>query len=43
MLEVSNNGINPILNQYNCPSMNLRIGIDFGENAIIQSGWGDSP
>jgi len=39
MLEVADNGINPILNQYNCPAMNLRIGIDIGENAIIQSGW----
>jgi adenylate cyclase len=39
MLQVAANGINPILNQYNCPAMNLRIGIDIGENAIIQSGW----
>jgi adenylate cyclase len=39
MLRVAENGINPILNQYNCPAMNMRIGIDIGENAIIQSGW----
>ncbi len=39
MLQVADNGINPILTQYSCPAMNLRIGIDIGENAIIQSGW----
>jgi adenylate cyclase len=43
MFQVVNNGINPILNQYNCPAMNLRIGIDIGENAIIQSGWDIHP
>lgn len=43
MLQVAANGINPILNQYNCPAMNLRIGIDIGENAIIQSGWDIHP
>jgi class 3 adenylate cyclase len=39
MLQVTHGGINPILNQYECPQMNIRIGIDMGENAIIQSGW----
>ena len=39
MLRIVREVINPILNQYDCPEMNLRIGIDFGENAIIQSGW----
>jgi adenylate cyclase len=39
MLRVAHGGINPILNQYECPQMNIRIGIDMGENAIIQSGW----
>ena len=43
MLQLADNGINPILNQYNCPAMNLRIGIDIGENAIIQSGWDIHP
>ena len=43
MLQVANNGINPILDKYNCPAMNLRIGIDIGENAIIQSGWDIHP
>jgi adenylate cyclase len=39
MLQVAHGGINPILNQYNCPVINVRIGIDLGENAVIQSGW----
>jgi adenylate cyclase len=43
MLQVADNGINPILDKYNCPAMNMRIGIDVGENAIIQSGWDIHP
>jgi adenylate cyclase len=43
MLQVARGGINPILNQYNCPQMNIRIGIDLGENAVIQSGWDIHP
>ena len=39
MLKVAHGGINPILNEYDCPGMNVRIGIDIGENAVIQSGW----
>jgi class 3 adenylate cyclase len=39
MLRIAHEAINPILNQYDCPEINLRIGIDIGENAIIQSGW----
>ena len=39
MLQMADKGINPILNQYDCPVLNVRIGIDTGENAIIQSGW----
>jgi adenylate cyclase len=39
MLRIAHKVINPILNQYDCPEMNLRIGVDIGENAIIQSGW----
>jgi adenylate cyclase len=39
MLRIAREVINPILNQYDCPEMNLRIGVDVGENAIIQSGW----
>lgn len=43
MLQVAQDGINPILNQYECPVMNVRVGIDTGENAIIQSGWDIHP
>src|ERR671911_1697276 len=43
MLRIAREAINPILNQYDCPEMNLRIGIDIGENAIIQSGWDIHP
>jgi hypothetical protein len=39
MLRIAHEVINPILNQYNCPEIKLRIGLDIGENAIIQSGW----
>jgi adenylate cyclase len=37
MLQVAHRGINPILNQYDCPQMNIRIGIDVGENAVIRA------
>ncbi|MFL6349250.1 MAG: hypothetical protein ACJ72X_13260 [Nitrososphaeraceae archaeon] len=40
---MAHGGINPILNQYNCPVINVRIGIDLGENAVIQSGWDIHP
>jgi class 3 adenylate cyclase len=43
MLQVAHQGLNPILNQYKRPVMNVRIGIDIGENAIIQSGWDIHP
>jgi class 3 adenylate cyclase len=43
MFQVAHGGINPILNQYDCPQMNIRIGIDLGENAVIQSGWDIHP
>src|SRR5215208_3165335 len=43
MLQITREAINPILNQYSCPEMNIRIGIDIGENAIIQSGWDFRP
>jgi adenylate cyclase len=39
MLRIAREAINPILTQYDCPKINLRIGLDIGENAIIQSGW----
>jgi hypothetical protein len=43
MLQVTHRGINPILNQYDCAQMNIRIGIDVGENAVVHSGWDIHP
>src|SRR5919108_1582775 len=43
MLRITREAINPILNQYDGPEINLRIGLDSGENAIIQSGWDIHP
>lgn len=39
MIQVIKNGINPILNQYGYPEINCRIGIDFGENVVVQFGY----
>ncbi len=39
MIKVIQEGINPILNQYDYPELNTRIGVDFGEIAIVQYGW----
>jgi adenylate cyclase len=38
MLAVVKNGINPILNQYDYPELNVKIGMDEGENVIVQYG-----
>ena len=38
MLAVVRNGINPILNQYDYPELNVKIGMDEGENVIVQDG-----
>jgi class 3 adenylate cyclase len=38
MITVIKNGINPILNQYDYPELNIKIGIDEGENVIVQYG-----
>lgn len=44
MFQVANRGINPILNHYHCPQINIRIGIDVGENGtVILSGWDIHP
>jgi adenylate cyclase len=43
MLRIARGAINLILNKYDCPEINLRIGLDIGENAIIQSGWDIHP
>jgi class 3 adenylate cyclase len=39
MIRIVQHGINPILNQYDYPEMSVRIGIDVGENAVVQYGW----
>ena len=39
MVKVIQEGINPILNQYDYPELKVRTGIDFGEIAIVQYGW----
>ncbi len=39
MIKIVRDGINPILNQYDYPEMSVRVGIDLGENTIVQYGW----
>jgi adenylate cyclase len=39
MIKIMREGINPILNQYDYPEMSVRIGIDLGENVVVQYGW----
>src|SRR5215208_2476593 len=39
MIKVVRQGINPILNQYDYPELRVRVGIDVGENAVVQFGW----
>jgi class 3 adenylate cyclase len=42
MVTVIKNGINPILNQYDYPELSAKIGIDEGENVIVQYGHDQS-
>ena len=39
MVRIILQGMNPILNQFDYPELGVRIGIDLGENAIIQYGF----
>ncbi|MEO9295951.1 MAG: adenylate/guanylate cyclase domain-containing protein [Nitrososphaera sp.] len=39
MLKVMQQGINPILNQYDYPELAVRVGIDVGDNVVVQYGW----
>ena len=39
MIMVMQQGINPILNQYDYPELNVRVGIDVGDNVVVQYGW----
>jgi class 3 adenylate cyclase len=34
--------LNPILSEYDYPEMGVRVGIDVGENVVVQYGWGSS-
>jgi class 3 adenylate cyclase len=36
MIKVINQGFNPVLSQYDYPEMGVRIGIDYGENVVVQ-------
>ena len=38
MITVIKNGINPVLNKYDYPELYIKIGIDEGENVIVQYG-----
>ena len=38
MIKVIQEGINPILNQYDYPELKVRVGIDYGEVAVVQYG-----
>jgi adenylate cyclase len=39
MIRIIREGINPILNQYDYAEINVRVGIDLGENVVVQYGW----
>ena len=39
MIRVMQDGINPILNDNDYPEMGVRLGIDVGENVVVQYGW----
>ena len=39
MVKVIRYGINPILSQYDYPEIHVRIGVDVGENVVVQYGW----
>ena len=42
MIAVIKNGINPILNQYDYPELDVKIGMDEGENVVVHYGEGES-
>ncbi|MPZ05431.1 MAG: hypothetical protein GEU26_03280 [Nitrososphaeraceae archaeon] len=39
MIRVMQDGINPILNDNDYPEMGVRVGVDVGENVVVQYGW----
>ena len=40
MIKIVSAGLNPILNEYDYPEMAVRVGIDMGDNVVVQYGWG---
>jgi adenylate cyclase len=42
MIDIIKNGINPILSKCDYPTLSIKIGIDEGENAIVQYGYDKS-
>ncbi len=38
MIDVIERGINPILSEYDYPELRVKVGMDFGENAIVRYG-----
>ena len=40
MIKIVRAGLNPILNEYDYPEMAVRVGIDMGDNVVVQYGWG---
>lgn len=42
MIKIMREGLNPILSEYDYPEMGVRVGIDVGENVVVQYGGGSS-
>jgi class 3 adenylate cyclase len=42
MIDIIKNGINPILSKCDYPNLSIKIGVDEGENAIVQYGYDKS-
>jgi hypothetical protein len=40
MIKIVREGLNPILSEYDYPEMGVRVGIDTGENVVVQYGGG---
>jgi class 3 adenylate cyclase len=40
MIKIMREGLNPILSEYDYPEMGVRVGIDLGENVVVQYGGG---
>ena len=42
MIKIMREGLNPILSEYDYPEMGVRVGVDVGENVVVQYGVGGS-